>query len=536
MDYNLQKNLEPSTMYNVGDNPIGATQYNGMPISMLMSKFEETDTGPDEDLYDEYARGVLTDLTPDKNLFAHEDARGSVSKRSGVIQLRYEGHRGHADDPYRPEIFDGFGGPDDHDPRGINVDPDMKKLRSQEESRMRFVRWDPDACDHITSGHRSESMVIADQQKVFKITRDRLKVFSPSLEFQRGGTSRTYKHVSNKSKQILVKSYGDHIHDYALNPQRRVGVLCNKLLKDARMYRDNCSDTDFEIAKYTQLCRHAQTENKHKVVANARNGLGADFTDGDGSQCFKTAGILMSNIIQGKKQGIVLANGDIDMAQSKQTIARKTEPFLQDLSLILRAMEQGSKFNNSDTSITVKTAIPVMADHALRSTDYNHAMPAHHYLNAEILYKNVKPGADTRKLKNLVITDATRPAPEGMMVASKTAKMMIAGNSKLKGTADAESTESTRTFNYKLQREMNGDKRVRLASGDGRKGESDNTQNRRKNHQNYRGPGLDDTAEDMSFSNNTQKESLKGRLGSKYLHRFIEEDSRKEDITSVGAN
>lgn len=530
MDYNLIKTTQGAIEYNIDQ----ALPYGDMPPSMLMSKFEETDMGPDEDVYDDYARTTLTDWRPDTNKFEHEEARGGVNRSSGRLQLQYYGHRGNADPPYRPEIFDGFGGPEDHDPRGINVDPDMKELRKQHDARMRFVRWDPDSSKHITGGGRSESQVMADQQKLFRITRDRLKVFSRQIDGRQEGLRRTYKHKSEITKQILVQSYGDYIKDYALNPQRRANIICKQILRDSRQYREECADQDFEIARYTQLCRRKVSKNTHKIVANARHGHDSELADGDGTKCFKAAGLLMANIVRGKKQGMDIARqSDMDFSEAKQTVARKTEPFARDLALILRSLTIDGRFEKSDNTMIAKTSHPVVLEHLARQVSYNHLTPAHHYLNAEVIYKSVKPGADTRKVKNLVITDANAPEVRDVQTrGGKTAKMKLVTGAKLKTTYDEDATESSTTFNYKLALNPNGDRRIRITSGEDYAKESDDTQNRSVNHQNYRSVNPNDTVEDMRFSNNTSKERHTRGLGTKYMTRFIDRDERRGEISA----
>lgn len=533
MNYNLNETIRTvpgqyNEQYSRDESGFGA-----VPYDMVMSKFEETDMGDEENIYDDYARVNLTDRRPDTNLFAHEEARGSVNRRYGYLNLIHTGTRSGIDpfEVYKPETFlDGeFLEPD---PRGINVDPDFKELRKQHEARTRFVNWTAENYDQITGGGRSESQVMADQQKLFRTVRDRLKVFSQQIDGRREGMRRTYKHKSNVPKQILVQSYGDYIRDYALNPQRRVNIICNKILRDTRAFRDNCTDSDFAFAKYTQLTRRSRKTSDAKMVAQAKESNDGKFAEGDNSICFKTAGLLMANIVKGKKQSISNAkSSDMDFAETKQTVARKTEPFQRDLALILRAIASDSNFAHGDMTMIVKTAAPQQMEHLARMVTYNHLAPAHHYLNAEILYKSVKPGADTRKIKDLVITDANAPQIQDTLTTQgKSAKMKIITGMKLATADDADKSESFKTFNYKTALAQNGDKRLRLTSGEDYKKESDNTQIRRPLHTNYRTASIEDNETDMRFLNNASKERLTGGLGTKYMNRFIERDSKQNEI------
>lgn len=527
MDYNLAKVVPSEVSYTLDE----AMPYGQMPDDALVSRFEETDMGNDEDLYDGYARGVLVDRRPDQNKFEHEEARGGVTRSSGRLNLQYYGHRGSADDPAHPEMFLGEGGPESHDPRGINVDPDMKQLRTQENARMRFIRWDKDHADFTTGGGRSESQVMADQQKLFRVTRDRLKVFDRQIDGRREGVHRTYKHKSNIPKQVLVQSYGDYIKDYALNPQRRANIICKQILRNSKSFRDETADTDFVVAKYSQLCRRAQTKTKHRSVVTAKLGSDGQFSDGDASKHFKTCGLLMANIIKGKRQGISIAkNSDMDFAEAKHTVCRKTQPFQRDLGLILRAMAVDSNFAVGDATITMKSAAPMAMKHLARQVVYNHSTPAHHYLNAEVLFKSVKPGADTRKIKDLVITDANAPELRDLnTIGGKTAKMRMISGAKLKTSDDTDKCESTNTVNYRTKLTPNGDRRIRVTSGEEYKKESDNSQNRRPNHTNYKNPDARDHETGIKFSDNSQKERHTASMGTKYMVGFIDRDARESE-------
>lgn len=531
MEYDLTKTVEGHIGYDVGDD----SPFGEMAPSMLMAKFEETNIAEDEYGYDNYARTTLTNWGPDENKFEHEEPRGGVNRNAGYLQLRYNGHRGEGNgDPYRPEIFDGFMGNEDRDPRGINVDPDFKQLRSQLDERMRFVNWTPDQCDHITGGGRSEGKLMADQQKLHAAVKNRLKVFDRQIDGRRNGLRREFQHRSHVEKQITVQSYGDLIKDYALNPQRRANLIAKQIIRDSREFRDETLDGELYVAKYSQICRRRATKDGHQRVAEAQKSTDAEFSDADATRSYKTAGLLMANIVKGKKQ-IMNNTGDIDMADAKLTATAKTAPFVRDLNLITQAIATDGKFSEGDDTRVGKTANPVQRDHLARQQTCNHVAPAHHYLNAEILFKSVKPGADTRKIKNLVITDATSAQAFADTRKGKAAALHMKTGTRLT-TDDTDKGESVKTVNYRAKLCPNGDRRIRVTSGDRKSTESDLTQSRQVNHQNYRITDQDDVQLTSLFGENQQKERMGGVMGSKYMNRFIERDGRTDDITATGAD
>lgn len=527
MDYNLAKVTKGEIEYNLDQ----AMPYGDMPSSILMSKFEETDIELDEESYKSYARGQMTDWGPDTNKFEHEEARGGVNRSSGKLQLQYYGHRGDADSVYRPEIFDGFGGPEDHDPRGINTDPDMTKLRGQQDARMRFVRWDADGSDQVTGGGRSESQTMADQQTLIRTVRDRMKVFDRQIDGRVEGISAKYKHKSTIPKQIVVQSYGDKVPDYAENHQRRANIICKQIVRDSRKYRADCTEHDFDVARYTQSGRRVKTHNTLNLVAESQGSAEAQFAASDDTKTFKAAGLLMANIVRGKRQACTAA-ADMDFAKSGDTVTRKTAPFARDLNIILQSVSQDGEFKTSDRTMVGKVAAPQQLEHTARQVSYNHLSPAHHYLNAEILYKSVKPGCDLRRVKNLVVTDADT-TESNTTTSGKTAKQKMISGARLQTSNDDDASDSTKTFNYKKSLAANGDKRIRLTSGEDYKTESDVTLRRRPNHTNYRAESARDTERDSKFRNNKYQNRHTGCMGSKYMTRFVDRDMRDGELAAM---
>jgi hypothetical protein len=525
MNYNLARQRQGRIDYSID---IGMRS-GDMPSTLLAEKFEETlEGGPEEDAYDHHVRREICDWTGDRNLMEHERPRGGVNRSKGILELRAGGHRGSAD-VERPEIFLGFGGPEDRDPRGINVDPDMKQLVRQEQSRMRFVRFTPDHSDDTTGGGRSESQVMSDNQKLFRIKREKLKIFDRQIDGRREGLRRTYKHKSDIAKQVLVQSYGDFIKDYAMNPQRRAVIVSKGVIRDSKAWRVETSDQDYQIAKYSQICKRGVgdvTQNRVQVTAEDRK-----HTDADDGVSYKAVGILMANIVRGKKTAMEVADGDIDMYASSDAEVRKTAPAARDLALILRAMTQDADFSSSDASMTVKTAERGPWAVVARQTVYNHIAPAHHALNAEIIYKAVRPGSDMRKIASDIITDPKTFSGSDETTAGKSAGRKTAFGRKLDVAYDDDRTESEQTVSYKT---LLAERRHRAenASGEDVLKESDKSQVRRELNKVHRSVGVDEQMTDMKFKDTPVGERLGGHIGTKYTMRQVDRDGREGSIAS----
>ncbi len=523
MNYNLKQRSTPITNIVRTNGTVGK-----MPDGHLMAKFEETEI-ESEGAYDNYARGNLVDQRPDTVKFEHEESRGGVSARSGFIQHRYYGHRGSAD-PERPEMFLGFGGPEDADPRGTSTDPDMKQLVRQEYARMKYIPFSADSSHQITSGGRSESQIVADKQKLFKVTRERLQVFDQQLDGRREGITRSFKHKSAADGQEMSVAYSDIITDYAMAPQRRANLVSKEVIRGSRRHLDEQNEQELGIAKYS-IRTKAGKQNTHKLVMGAKAADDTKWTDADSSKAFKAAGVLMRDLVQARRELVGAANGDTQLQEHQLTQVLKSVAPSRDLNMILRAIATDGQFTDGDTTMARKGAKPVQRAHLKTLAEHNHVTPAHQLLNAEIIYKSVKSGKDLTKIKHEIVADGARAQTEDGPAARKSSKLQI-----LSGMRDvdgeAEHGESDNTVNYKtLIADLRGSKLDNVEQFDG--AESDNTMAIKRNHTNYRNPDQRDISQDGRFNDNAQHERHGGRLGSKYTTRSIDRDSHATPINGI---
>ncbi len=485
--------------------------YGAMPPAMLMSKFDETNVDEDPEQYSNYFRGLASNFGPDTPAFEHEGARGGVNRSAGMLQLRHNGHRGDADTPYRPEHFDGFQGAEYRDPRGTNVDPDMKKLVEQSQARARFHLFNPDGNASITGGGINEDQMMAVKQKVFRRTREQLKIFDRQIDGRREGLRRTFKHKSDVNKQINVKSYGDAITDYALNPQRRANIIAKEVIRDSQAYRAETADCDRATAYYSQSCR-TRTQKTADSLAHDTEAE-ADFAAADVTAAYKSVGILMSNVIKAKAN--TMQRGDIDMANSTATVSAKTAPITKDITAIMKNIVTSTDFAAADATQGRKNAARVMADHLARVTVTDAQSAQAH---GEMSYKSVKPSADTRALASAIIADSKDPHIRDQVAATmKSARMERATGRKLATAEDQDVTSSRKTATYSSAARVNGDKRIRLTSGDGRKYSSDESLVRRPNKTQHRAVTAGDTEEMIGYDDNNYANRHGGRIGSKYI-------------------
>lgn len=504
-------------------------EFGTMEDSMMIDMFEETNVDYDEEnMYDSYARSTLTDRTADKNKFADEEPRGGVNQSSGMLQLRHNGHRGEADTPYMPEIFTGFMGGTDRDPRGINVDPDFKELSKQEEARMRFVRFSKDDSRFVVDGHRAERREIADNQTIFKINRDRMRIFDRQIDGRTCGKSAT-KHddKSNVCKQVIVQSYGDAVLDAALTPQRKATLMCNNIIRDSKEYRDSATDQDMDYARYTLGCKKAKAQSQEHKAKLASFTTDIDqFAHSDKTKTFKAVGLLMKNACQARVN--LVSDNDVEFSKSDQTITSKTAPIAKDISIITANIKQEADFSKSDNTQMRKSATPQRAEHLANVTDNDRLLNDMHYNNALAISKAAKQG-NIRSASNNICTDAKLARERKDYVTKSASNSKYAGGADPNADYDADVSYSYATHQYKSSNRVANENKVNKDNWEAFASKSDKSILFKTQKEQDHNSLINTGDHDSRFSNNESKERHGGKMGTKYTTGLSAEDSRPAD-------
>lgn len=482
---------------------------------------------------DSFIRMEIMERGPDKNLMECEEARGGVDARAGMIELRGHGTRGYIDNPYRPELFLGFAGKEDREPRGTNCDlaPDMKMLVKQYEARNRFYRFSKDDSPFVVDGHRAERQEIKDNQTIFKISRDRMRIFDRQIDGRTCGKSLSkYDNVSNICKQVLIQSYGDKIKDFALNPQRRATLVCDNIIRDCKEYRDSATDQDMDYMRYTMTCKQGPLRHENK----ARCGIMSqtmDFGQATKTKHYKAAAIRMRDLCNARAN--LSADQDADLATSKQTIQTKTAPIRRDITLITQNIDHSNtNFTESDLTQQSHTPTPQQKQQQIKQIDNDRVLPEMHYNNALIISKAAQHG-DIRKAKDNVQTDTAGQADFKALQIRKNNTNVAKAGANPNNDYDADKCESRMTYHYKtnlaLASEMS---KLMNINGENFHCESDPTQTRKLSNNIYGTPTWADPQ--IGFGDNATKERHAAGIGSKYTHRYVQEDAR--DTAKFGDN
>jgi hypothetical protein len=157
-------------------------QSGDMPPELYMKKMEQTCMYEREDQLDTFFRDTLKDRTCDQVSLAQDLPRENQNMiRSEVMNIRHSAARTPAE-PIHPDLFTGF---TERDNRGYhNAGPDLKLYADQSRSRGKFKDFVSDHASDwtIPEGTRSNMRVITDLRKTINPSKERLKIFSTSLD------------------------------------------------------------------------------------------------------------------------------------------------------------------------------------------------------------------------------------------------------------------------------------------------------------------------------------------------------------------
>ncbi|AMN83777.1 hypothetical protein D5b_00356 [Faustovirus] len=540
-------NILPPLIGKIERNAIkpGFNRMGEMPADLIMSKFEETNT---EDFEDEttivdYNRRMITDRTPDQNLFADEEPTGRKNERYGRLQLQYYGHRGDAEPPAHSEIFQDFAGPEWHDPRGTFTDPDFKNMRSQEAGRMRFKRFTSDSCDQVTGGGVSEFQAMQRRVLADRMMKPRLKIFSTSFDGRREGLRRSYNIKTPFNDVVLQQSYGDKVLDWALNPQRKTTILSNTEIRNSKWYQQNTTDHEFKVQKYGDLPRKALRRSlaESQVWKQANN---IDLSDSNLTKCYKVMGMMANAVVMARKDQIAAMKlGDTDYASQMAQMSGKHAPLRYNIAATLREVNTDGQFNNSAQSWMFKTNVPKLPPQLMDLATHSHTLPEHQLHGACMAYKTVAEasGKAKRDIMNDAIDDAAKATQtEDMTVSGKNVALKLLNN-KTAVMRDTEYgiryRESMKTANYK-QAKLVREQKLLNYNGEAFKLESNDTPTRKNKSPvgQVNGAIEADTVDNMrraELGDNFKQERHGGKLGSKYTRRNTVDEITRDDMSNL---
>lgn len=507
--------------------------YGQMPFDALVSKFEETMDGVTEDAYENYARDTLRDMGPDPRTFESEQVQRNNDSR-GFLNHRYYGTRS-GQEVQHPEINTELV---EKDPRRSFTDPDMRKMTEQNNFRTRYIRFDKVANEDrvIPEGSKTNARLREERVLGQNWAKNQFKFFSTAKDGRREGMRRSYEHRPEVVKQSAMYKYGDHIRDWALNPQRQTVVHSNEIASKSRLLRHQFEpDHEFKIAKYGEAPRSAtQYQNEHLLrqttcEANYPFAGGDYFAYDEGSKTFKQMGQLMGAIVEQKHA----AEQDMDYSDAQILKARKMERQFDDLNILLYRTKNEMKFANSDQTQRGKMA-PLQIRGALSTySTTDNIKPANITMNAAPMYKSVQPGADFEKIRKEIVSDnkaqELRDEQKNMRTGRQEHSNQFASKKNSHFEVDGESK------NVHIFKNAGGSAKgqnKKNYSGEGFAMASDPNMNRKFNPMNYNNPNPELYNTNMSFSGNKEVT----RFGGTGVHASRNNHMIRNNLNDDNAN
>lgn len=501
--------------------------YGEMPADALVSKFEETAVEYNEGtLLEDYQREALMDRREDPRTLESDAPRRNHDSQ-GFLNHRYTGTRS-GQEVAHPEIFLGL---TEKDPRRTATDPDYNKLREQFEGRTRFVRFSADADNSITGGGWRENQVQAAKQELFKQQKDRWKIFDTGYDGRREGLKLPKYPRKSDIQKVVHDSNSDHhdhvdmIADAALVPQRKTTIMSNKLIRNTREYHQFTTDHKFKIAKYGDNPRKSRTLGPHASKINTAD-TETEFEDTDLSVAYKSIAYAMGDIVKSRHKN---TEHDAEYATSKKHSASKSKKMVKDLVASVAKSAHDSKFRSSMKTKNSKTPHRHKQKSSVYGMNLDNSKPAHHKLNAKLMYKSVKGSKDNVKIKHEMITNDKK----GEMIdystqSRKTGKRKVTQYMQSKMNTTGKSMKSAV---YKTNDRLKDQRKIReKAIGQHVQLDSDVTKVKKTNVTNYRNPKSSDTVEDRKYNDNTKLERYTAPVGTKYTAGLIDRDGLQTPV------
>lgn len=220
-----------------------------IPVYEYLRKIEQTCMYEGEGMLNDHFRTALKDRTPDPPTLQSDMTRRDRHSTE-FLSLRHNAART-AEEPFHPDLMLGF---TDADPRGIAVDPQMKKMAMQSEYRVRrykdFVN-DNTSDMTVTGGNRSDARAISDRVKLYAPFKDRFKNFETGRD---GRAIRSNHSIKKWSDASLVSDIDLVAPDLRVNESSQgnrdaVTRISNVLPLGSR----SIAAHRFKIADYSQV-------------------------------------------------------------------------------------------------------------------------------------------------------------------------------------------------------------------------------------------------------------------------------------------
>lgn len=503
---------------------VGSGSY--MPESAYLRKMEQTCIYEDPLQLNNHFRNTLRDYRPDAPLFESDQARRPENNYSmDRLNLRHGGART-LDDPYLPDgtfiDYDFL----QKDPRGIAVEPDMRKHREQQEARGKFIKHGIDSDDSVPSDGRHPAKVNHDIKSQFYRLKDQWKIFDESeYGWHNGGTTK----VKQTGQALCMQKTTDkapELRDEACsNRQNAVHSLSN----DTSIGWRRTTDHVFKVAQYGQVRPLASINIQNWTKNRGNSKLDHDILLSWKDQNVpKSLALKMIDLTSRRKADLeagkslqfqqstkqdnrarMIVRDDLEAQNATKTT--HAQSLLSDNQLVFKSAPKPKADNN----LTKKTIIdPIVFDFIC---SINQKMAPR---DMKDLRENVKRSCEARGL----LTEATTKGKGSLRKLNR-------GNEGLwKSKADWVKGSSLKVANYSQCRAIKDPNRLKSLDGDQYHGISHfNAQRRgRLTNDAY---DFENVEHEVVYGEEADRVKIIGKMGSKNIRHGVDKNDIEQTLT-----
>ncbi len=495
-----------------------------MPVSAYLKKMEQTCMYEDPDLLDNYTRSALKDVRPDEPFFESDVPRRqfySVDR----LNLRDGGARSYAL-PYLPDgtfLDHEFMG---KDPRGGALDPDMKRYRSQQEARTKFIKHGNDADHSVVSSGWHPTHVVRDIRAQYYNVKDRLKIFDESMD----GWTTGGKPTSDIAKVRCMQGSSDRPREMREEMCYNRRNVVNDLSNNTSIGWRRTTDHNFKIARYGLVRSGVNVRTQDWSFNRAQARLDQDLSISmEGRTATKVLTLEMIDLAK-KRRVLAKAGEGAFFTESQETSNKGMSQKHQTGSAI--EARQGVETRGADPhsliggEVVNKALIPVIKSH------HGKVVINPHIVEQMVMANKTAKRKRTDDLRN-EIQQAGESSAIHIEQSNSAGRGGDSGNELKWQSKDTRTCdESKKVANYSRLRKQIGKKNIAAMNYEKYGGTSKEGEQRRNVYSNelYNMDALDF---DTKYGNELCREKSIGVMGSKYMRNYMVNDIDPTDMSEI---
>jgi len=553
---------------------------------MFPEKYEATNMEEDPEQMDDNWRNTLMDLSPDAPTYAHEMARRNPYSRD-FINLRDGGARVNTD-PWQNEDYDTQ--MHDKDPRGWSTEQPWQEYRRVVENKMSNIDFKDDGDYSVPSQGIHPNTMYKAIRGAQNWTKSRMKWFATAKDGWHNGGTGKYKFSSPGAVGFTdVEDTSSMVDPRYMEAEGRMDNttnLSNIVNTGSKFIRANTTtDQTAKVAGYGKLYKQRGLMKHESQVRNTADDRQMSKVEGMQSTPANLVALMASGSRGGTAaksarlnlQGVIGSKGKFNGVSEQQDTNRSrklTNDVMSLLGFTPMEMKWVKEYSNKN-----RKAGKHMQAQLMELTEMVHAMPAHMKLTMRdelmmsSLGKGLSPADPTQmrrardnaiinpkivKFMDLMVRGTEKPGdpevvrrmgwgdPENQLKGIFANGQLFSTRGQYLGEGDVDANRRSTTGDKGMARGK-WEERTKSYSSLAR-----NAANYQKNRQDginaqelqdtmsrILGKNLDinkthnmnrnHTSEDNDFGENLYKDRRGGRMGSKYMRRFMDDDANDND-------